>query len=67
MISNPFNASPLTSSLVAGPAVDTGFDIFVAACELDADGSLVDVASDETQADKMMEAIKSRENIFFMA
>jgi hypothetical protein len=35
--------------------------------DADDDGvSLVDVASDEPQADKRMEAIKSRENIFFM-
>ena len=49
--------------------VDTGFGVLVTACVADSDdddGSLVDVASDEPQADKRMEAMKSRENIFFM-
>jgi hypothetical protein len=70
MISSPFSASSLIPSLVAASTVGTGFGVFVcAACVADAgdDGvSLTDAASDEPQADKRMEAIKSRENIFFM-
>ena len=66
LISTPFKDSSLTPRLVAGPLVDTGFGVFVAACAAnsDDDGSLVDVASDEPQADKMMEAMKSRERFF---
>jgi hypothetical protein len=50
--------------------VDTGFGVLVAACVADSvgdDGSLVDVASGvEPQADKMIDAMKSRGRIFFM-
>jgi hypothetical protein len=67
VISIPFNASSLIPSLVAAATVGTGFGIFVAACVVDdADGALVDVASDAPHADNNMEMMKSRENIFFM-
>jgi hypothetical protein len=70
MISNPFNSSLLTPSLVSVPLVDTGFGVFVTAvCVVSAsvDGSPVEVLPVAPQADKIMDAINSRDNIFFMA
>jgi len=69
VISSPFSASLLTPRLVAASAVDTGFGVFVAACvpDIGDDVSLVDVAPDAPQADKIMDVMSSRKNIFFMA
>jgi hypothetical protein len=57
--------------LVAAPLVGTTFRVFVATGVADVgvdedNGSLVEVVSDVPQADKTMDAMKSRENIFFM-
>jgi hypothetical protein len=52
--------------------VDTGFGVFVTVCVADSDddddgdGSLVAIAPDEPQADKMIETMNSRERIFFI-
>ena len=65
MISTPFNASLLTPSLVAAATVGTGFGVFVAACVVDADGSLVDVAPDVPHADNNMESDEEYGQYFF--
>jgi hypothetical protein len=68
VISNPFNASSLTPSLVAAATVDTGFGIFVAACVVDdADGPPVGAASDAPHADNNMEMMNKSEVIFFIS
>ena len=63
MISELFNASILTSSLLTVSTVASGFGVFVAACVVDV--SAVDVPP-AVQADKIMDVMNSRLIIFFI-
>jgi hypothetical protein len=65
VISSPFNASFLTSSLVGAATVDSGCGVFALSCVVDADGSLVDVPG-VLHAANTMDTMKVRFSNFFI-